>query len=109
MPLLRAKERRAYLGRLHMKLTNSKVELVEACSDHFFSTPMTAVEERIIDTFITTVRKAVAAERRSAKSYGKPKKYHKKMDGFMKSAQEQYDQDGSTITCGHSTLTSPQL
>ena len=87
MPLLRAKERRAYLGRLHMKLTNSKVELVEACSDHFFSTPMTAVEERIIDTFITTVRKAVAAERRSAKSYGKPKKYHKKMDGIMKSAK----------------------
>ena len=73
--------------RLRMKPTSSKVELVEACSDHFFSTPMTAVEERIIDSFITTVRNAVAAGQTDAKSYGKPKKYHKKMDGIMKSAK----------------------
>lgn len=69
-----------------MKPTSSKLELVAACSEHFFNTPMTTVEDRVIDTFITTVRDAVAAGQTDAKSYGKPKK-SKRPEGFLKTAK----------------------
>ena len=72
--------------RLRMKPTCSKLELVAACSEHFFNTPMTAMEDRVIDTFITTVRNAVAAGQTDPKSYGKPKK-SKRPEGFLKAAK----------------------
>lgn len=72
--------------RLRMKPTSSKLELVAACSEHFFNTPMTTLEQRVIDTFIITVRTAVAAGQTDAKSYGKPKK-NKRPEGFMKSVK----------------------
>ena len=72
--------------RLRMKPTSSKMELVAACSEHFSNMQMTAMEDRVIDSFITTVRNAVAAGQTDAKSYGKPKKA-KRHEGFLKSSK----------------------
>ena len=66
MPLLRAMKRRKttllWPSAHEAHQQQSTVERVESCSDHFFSTTMTSVEERIGNTFTTYVRNAVAAK-----------------------------------------------